>query len=131
MSIIYNPTTRTPYNYMAGIHDVTDDDFACFYKRRAKASMAEAEQLDICRHVWWYDGDRLMQSHMTGASFWRPVTDAENGLHVSGINWGTQYFLTEEAATRFREAIVSPERYQVGWPAYDAIGDVWSVHYHY
>lgn len=131
MSIIYNPTTRTPYSYMTHPVDVTDDDFACLHKRRAKANIDEVKQLDISGHVWWYDGDRLLQSHMTGASFWKPVEDAENGLHEAGINWGTQHFLTEEAAIKFREDLISTKHSQVGQPEYDAIGDTWSIHYHY
>lgn len=124
-------TTKAPGHLLLNVEEVSEDDhFYKLYKaqiRRNKlTSRAKAEAHDVTGSVAWTEKGKMYKASSTGSFEWNPLNPGEIG-YSSGINWGTAYFCSlEEAENWSRELSGRRDK-----PLYDALGDVWSVHYHY
>ena len=127
--MLYNENTTTPRAMIGTTIDVTDDTFAKFHIKRAKASLEEAMAQNIDGFIYWMENGRIFRAHLTPTWAWKPLT--EDGYEVPGINWGTKYFFTSEAAEEFRAERLKAGLYQTDSARYHEDGDVWSVHFHY
>lgn len=128
MSIYYNPVTREfSKAYLANIclADM-NDPFTKLYAKRAYKSKEDAIAANISGFVHFYEADKLYRANSTGSWDCHPVTETNQPVHHSGINWGTNYYTTREAAEAFAKTC-----HQRNDISYSEIGDVWSVHYHY
>lgn len=146
----YNPATREAHvNQTVSTIPATDTFYAFNAKLATKAHTIYTDPfkhievqvdslqdmlhaMELCNfsgHEDFLDEDGTLYSiYQEGSWAYQPLT--EDGLTSPGINWGTQWFLTKEAADAFC-CELSDKCLRYDDPEYHEDLDTWSVHYHY
>lgn len=129
MSIHYNPATRPQFPKALLLDEGVVSKSDAFYKlyvSRARKSREALLAEDFTGPAYWMQDGELHKGSLTGSWDCKPVTKDTEPVFAGGINWGTAYFTTEDAAKTWAHSKCT--RYDI---YHHEVGDVWSVHYHY
>lgn len=128
MPIYYNPAIFTPpaATVLTDIREVLQDN--AWYEMRlsqARETRQDAEAMGIHGPVAFKENGKLFEAFSTPAWLYIPLE--REPTHVAGINWGTAYFFTEEAAKQWLRG--NPGRNR--GVQHEAEHGVYSLQYHY
>ena len=127
----YNAATMSaPGHMLLNIEAVSEEDhFYPLYKtqiRRNKlTTRARAEAYDVTGPVAWMEKGKMYKASSKGSFEWEALKPGEHKC-ISGINWATEYFCTKDEATAWADGL----KHRHDQPSYEALGDVWGVHFH-
>lgn len=127
----YNAATMSaPGHLLLNVVETSKDDV--FYSLRMHqvktnklTSREKAEAYDISGSVSWLEKGKLYTATSIGSFEWQPLNPGEHKC-ISGINWATEYFCTKDEATAWADGL----KHRHDQPSYEALGDVWGVHFH-